>query len=194
MATSGRRITARVYSATSTASGSGSGWRFSASSSRDALSGLRRVVGLLRADRGRSPGLDELEALVSQMDRAGLPATLVVHGSRRPLAGEVELTALRIVQEALTNSLRHSGGSGVTITLDYGDDSLDIDVTDAGPTARTSSAPPARGSPDPGFGLVGMHQRVELLGGGLAAGPVGGGFRVRARLPLIAAPAAEGPA
>ena len=165
---------------------------------RDALSGLRRVVGLLRADRGRSPGLDELEALVSQMDRAGLPATLVVHGSRRPLAGEVELTALRIVQEALTNSLRHSGRSGVAITLTYGDDSLDIDVIDAGPPSRTSAAPPPRataeGAPGRGFGLLGMHQRVELLGGGLAAGPVGAGFRVRARLPLVAAPAAEGSA
>jgi signal transduction histidine kinase len=164
---------------------------------RDALSGLRRVVGLLRADRGRPPGLDGLHALVGQLGRAGLPAQLVVNGTQRPLAPEVELTAFRIVQEALTNSLRHSGRSGVTITLTYGDDALDIDVTDAGPSGPPTPVPPPRaalnGTPPAGFGLVGMHQRVELLGGGLAAGPVGGGgFRVRARLPLVAAPAADG--
>ena len=109
---------------------------------RDALSGLRRVVGLLRADRGRPPGVDGLDALVGQLGRAGLPAQLVVHGTQRPLAAEVELTAFRIVQEALTNSLRHSGRSGVTITLTYGENALDIDVTDAGPPG-----PPSRSHP-----------------------------------------------
>jgi len=163
---------------------------------RDALSGLRRIVGLLCADRGRPPGLDGLDALLGQLDRAGLPVQLVVHGNQRRLAAEVELTAFRIVQEALTNSLRHAGGSGVTITLSYGDDALAIDVTDAGPAGATGPIPPPRAAADDalhrGFGLVGMRERVELLGGGLGAGPVGGGFRVRACLPLAATLPAEG--
>jgi signal transduction histidine kinase len=163
---------------------------------RDALSGLRHVVGLLRSDRP-PPGLDGVEALVSQLDRAGLPAKLVVRGNRRPLAADVELTALRIVQEALTNSLRHSGCSGVTITLSFSADALDIDVTDGPPPSDPIPAPPPRaaadGAPRRGFGLVGMHQRIESLGGGLVAGPLGGGgFRVRARLPLAGAPPADG--
>jgi signal transduction histidine kinase len=163
---------------------------------RDALSGLRHVVGLLRSDRP-PPGLDGVEALVSQLDRAGLPAKLVVRGNRRPLAADVELTALRIVQEALTNSLRHSGCSGVTITLSFSADALDVDVTDGPRPSDPSPAPPPRaaedGAPRRGFGLVGMHQRIESLGGGLVAGPLGGGgFRVRARLPLAGAPPADG--
>ena len=117
---------------------------------RDALSGLRRVVGLLRADRGRPPGVDGLDALVGQLGRAGLPAQLVVHGTQRPLAAEVELTAFRIVQEALTNSLRHSGRSGVTITLTYGENALDIDVTERGPARAPDAGPtPARGPGPP---------------------------------------------
>jgi signal transduction histidine kinase len=162
---------------------------------RDALSGLRRLVGVLRVDRERpdrssQPGLDRLGALVEQVARAGLPVELVVLGKRRPLPAEVELNAFRIVQEALTNSLRHSGGSRVTVTLTYGDDGLDIEVADAGGHDRPETVRPPRDPGDAtavdGYGLVGMRQRVELLGGGLAAGPDGGeGFRVTARLPVV---------
>jgi signal transduction histidine kinase len=161
---------------------------------REALSGLRRVVGLLRVDReppDRSgpPGLDRLDALVEPIRSAGLPVRLVVLGTRRRLPADVELTALRIVQEALTNSLRHSDGTLVTVTLTYRDDALDLDVTDTGGDGHPGPVPaarrPAEGTPVAGYGLVGMRQRVEMLGGELAAGPDGArGFRVTARLPV----------
>ncbi|MFL6097738.1 MAG: sensor histidine kinase [Blastococcus sp.] len=163
---------------------------------RDALSGLRRVVGLLRVDRERpdppdQPGLDRLGALVQEVRRAGMPVELVVLGIPRQLPEEVEQNAFRIVQEALTNSLRHSGRTGATVTLVYGDDGLDIEVTDAGGNGHPGPAArdPGDGPPAGGFGLVGMRQRVEMLGGGLAAGADGdGGFRVRARLPVGSRP------
>jgi len=164
------------------------------SAGRDALSGLRRVVGLLRVDRERpdrpSPAvLDRLGELMEQVRGAGLPVELVVHGSPRPLTDEVELAALRIVQEALTNSLRHSGRTRVTVTLTFGADALDIDVVDVGGNGHPGRVPdersPGEGAPVGGYGLVGMRQRVEMLGGLLAAGPdARDGFRVSARLPV----------
>jgi signal transduction histidine kinase len=178
---------------------------------RDALSGLRRLVGLLRVDRGKPDraapaGLDRLGALVEQVRIAGLPADLVVLGTPRRLPAELELTAFRIVQEALTNSLRHSARTRVTVTLTYGADALDIDVADSGGNGhpgRVTDAvegPPVDGSSVDGpsvdgssvdgssvdgYGLVGMRQRVEMLGGLLTVGPdAGRGFRVRAWLPV----------
>ena len=166
---------------------------------RDALSGLRRVVGLLRVDRERpdrsSPAvLDRLGELMEQVRGAGLPVELVVLGAPRRLPAEVELAAFRIVQEALTNSLRHSGRTRVTVTLTFGADALDIDVDDVGGNGHRQLVPdepgpdersPVEGSPVGGYGLVGMRQRVEMLGGLLAAGPdAREGFRVSARLPV----------
>jgi signal transduction histidine kinase len=161
---------------------------------RDALSGLRRLVGLLRVDRespdrAHQPGLDGLGALVEQVRRAGLPVELVVLGAPRRLPVDVELNAFRIVQEALTNSLRHSGRTLVTVTLTYGDVALDIDVADAGgnghPGQVLAAHDVAKEPPVGGYGLDGMRQRVETLGGGMAAGPdAGEGFRVTARLPM----------
>jgi signal transduction histidine kinase len=157
---------------------------------RDALSGVRRLVGLLRVDRDQpdassEPGLDGLGSLVEQVRRAGLAVELVVRGRRRPLPAEVELSALRVIQEALTNSLKHAGRTGALVTLTYGDDVLDIEVRDEGPPGRRR---PLRAASDDGpaggYGLISMHQRVAMLGGELAAGPEQGqGFRVRARLP-----------
>jgi signal transduction histidine kinase len=166
---------------------------------RDALSGLRRVVGLLRVDRERpdrsSPAvLDRLGELMEQVRGAGLPVELVVLGAPRRLPAEVELAAFRIVQEALTNSLKHSGRTRVTVTLTFGADALDIDVDDVGGNGHRQLVPdergpdersPVEGSPVGGYGLVGMQQRVEMLGGLLAAGPdAREGFRVSARLPV----------
>jgi signal transduction histidine kinase len=160
---------------------------------REALTGLRRIVGLLRLDGDEpdtsgQPGLDGLDALVEQVRRAGLPVELSVRGLRRPLPPEVEGSAFRIVQEGLTNSLKH-GSDRVRVTLTYGYSALGIEVRDERAAEPPRPQPGARDSADrqavDGYGLVSMRQRVALLGGELAAGPHGsGGFRVTARLPV----------
>jgi len=148
---------------------------------RDALDGLRRLVTLLRTDveqSGRSPqpSLDLLPGLFDQVQRAGLPVTLTVRGKPRPLPATVELNAFRIVQEALTNILKHAGPTEATVTLDYDDTELRVDVRDRG----RGSAP----SPSPGYGLISMQQRARMLGGDLVARPAEQGFLVSARLPV----------
>ncbi len=154
---------------------------------RDGLDGLRRLMSLLRTDPGAperspQPALDRLPPLLEQVRRAGLPVDLVIHGRPRPLPATVELNAYRIVQEALTNTLKHAGPTRATVTLDYEGEALRVEVTDEGVglaerrRERPSSA---------GFGLLGMQQRAALLGGQLVAGPErGNGFRVMVRLPL----------
>jgi signal transduction histidine kinase len=148
---------------------------------RDALDGLRRLVTLLRSDleqSGRSPqpSLDRLPWLLDQVRRAGLPVTLTVRGVSRALPATVELNAFRIVQEALTNVLKHAGPTEAAVTLDYGDAELRVEVRDRG----RGSAP----SPSPGYGLISMQQRARMLGGDLVARPAGRGFVVTARLPV----------
>jgi signal transduction histidine kinase len=148
---------------------------------RDALDGLRRLVTLLRTDveqSGRSPqpSLDRLPWLFDQVQRAGLPVILTVRGKPRPLPATVELNAFRIVQEALTNILKHAGPTEATVTLDYDDTELRVDVRDRG----RGSAP----SPSPGYGLISMQQRARMLGGDLVARPAEQGFLVSARLPV----------
>jgi signal transduction histidine kinase len=148
---------------------------------RDALDGLRRLVNLLRTDvehSGRSPqpSLDRLPWLFDQVRRAGLPVTLTVRGKRRALPATVELNAFRIVQEALTNILKHAGPTEATVTLDYDDTELRVGVRDRG----RGSAP----SPSPGYGLISMQQRARMLGGDLVARPAQQGFVVSARLPV----------
>ena len=148
---------------------------------RDALDGLRRLVTLLRTDveqSGRSPqpSLDLLPGLFDQVQRAGLPVTLTVCGKPRPLPATVELNAFRIVQEALTNILKHAGPTEARVTLDYDDTELRVDVRDRG----RGSAP----SPSPGYGLISMQQRARMLGGDLVARPAEQGFLVSARLPV----------
>jgi signal transduction histidine kinase len=148
---------------------------------RDALDGLRRLVDLLRTDveeSGRSPqpSLDRLPWLVDQVRLAGLPVILTVRGMRRPLPATVELNAFRIVQEALTNILKHAGPTEATVTLDYGDTELRVEVRDRG----RGSAP----SPSPGYGLISMQQRARMLRGDLVARPTERGFVVTARLPV----------
>jgi signal transduction histidine kinase len=148
---------------------------------RDALDGLRRLVTLLRTDveesaRSPQPSLDRLPWLVAQVRRAGLAVTLDVRGRPRPLPATVELNAFRIVQEALTNVLKHAGPTEAAVTLDYEEDQLRIDVRNVG----RGSAP----GPAPGYGVISMQQRARMLGGDLVAGPVEQGFMVSARLPL----------
>jgi signal transduction histidine kinase len=147
--------------------------------SKQALGELRSVLGVLRgsdgegAPLGPSPGLDRLPELASRT--AGISVRLVTDGAPRPVPAGVDVAAYRIVQEALTNTVRHSGGRTATVRLRYDDDALTISVDDDGVSAH----PAHRGN-----GLAGMTERARALGGTLEAGPrAGGGFRVLARLP-----------
>jgi signal transduction histidine kinase len=148
---------------------------------RDALTEMRRLVGMLRTDSGDplapQPGLDDLPALVTQVREAGLPVELHVEGERRELPVGIELSAYRIVQEALTNALKHAGNARAMVHVRYGMDSLELEIADDGAGA---ARPVATG----GHGLVGMRERVALYGGKLDAGrrPTGG-FAVRVLLP-----------
>jgi signal transduction histidine kinase len=149
---------------------------------RQALTEMRRLLGILRRTDGElalapQPGLHDLDALIGQMRESGLPAELRVEGESRPLPPGVDLSAYRIVQEALTNTLKHAGPARARVEIHYGDDELDLEITDDGPgTGRGGGA---------GQGLVGMRERVALYGGVLESGKRdGGGYLVRARLPL----------
>jgi signal transduction histidine kinase len=176
---------------------------------RQALVELRRLLGLLRddeagdADLAPQPGLAHLESLAAAAREAGLPVEVAVEGEPRPLPAGVDLSAYRIVQEALTNSLKHSGPSRARILVRYGPHDLRLEVRDGGP-AGDGHGPPAgnglesaggrqptdsdrqtRRSGRSGHGLIGMRERVALFGGTLETGSLpGGGYRVAARLPL----------
>ena len=149
---------------------------------RGALVEMSRLVGLLRDDSDElglapQPRLDELEALLSQVREAGLPVRLQVEGERRPLPLGVELTAYRVVQEALTNALKHAGEAHADVLVRYDADAIELEVSDDGEGDANGHVG--------GHGLAGMRERVSVFGGDLTAGPrPGGGFRVRVRLPL----------
>jgi signal transduction histidine kinase len=152
---------------------------------REAVAELRRMLGLLRGEAATpalepQPGTAELGELVSQMDAAGLPVRLEVQGAPRPLPPGIELAGYRIVQEALTNALKHADAASATVSLRYGAQTLEIEVADDGHGGSVNGR---------GHGLIGMRERAALYGGELDAGPAPhGGFRVRARLPVEAAP------
>jgi signal transduction histidine kinase len=160
--------------------------------SKQALAELRSVLGVLRDPGGGaplapSPGLDRLADLAGSAEAAGLTVHVEQDGERRPLPAEVDLAAYRIVQEALTNSARHSAGSTATVSVRYGTDAVVVQVDDDGTAGGPAAARPARPAKDGsgGNGIAGMTERAHALGGSLHAGPrPGGGFRVRARLPL----------
>jgi signal transduction histidine kinase len=157
--------------------------------SGQALAELRSVLGVLRAvdesaPRAPAPGLARLGDLADTAAAAGLAVRVEESGQRAPLPADVDLAAYRIVQEALTNSARHSGGTNATIRIAFREDALVVEVHDDG--ARRPGRLPGqpRGT---GSGIVGMTERAAALGGTLQAGPrPGGGFAVRARLPLYA--------
>lgn len=152
-------------------------------SGEQSLVELRRILALLRepADAAQSrpqPSLAELDDLVAEYRNAGLPVQLEQVGDQRPLPGGVELSVYRLVQEALTNVLKHARASRVIVTLAYRDSALELEVLDDGASPR-----PDAGAG--GNGLVGMRERVALLGGELETGRrESGGFRVAARLPV----------
>ena len=152
-------------------------------SGREALVELRRLLGILRtADEqlaiGPQPGLGSLQSLVEQVREAGLPVELRFEGEPVHLPPGVDLSAYRIVQEALTNTLKHAGQARAEVVIRYGASELELEVVDDGSGAPAS----VNGS---GHGLIGMRERVALYGGGLEAGTgSGGGYAVRAHLPL----------
>ena len=161
-----------------------------------ALAEMRRLVGIMRDDaspaqRRPRPGIRALPSLVAQMEEAGLVVDLRIEGTTVDLSPGVDLSAYRIVQEALTNVLDHSGSTTATVIVRYGAASLELDVLDDGPAGTTAEPRPgpvpSDGMATPGHGLTGIQERVALVGGDVAIGArPEGGFAVRARLPLTA--------
>jgi signal transduction histidine kinase len=154
------------------------------SSGREALTEMRRLLGVLRehadgAGLAPQPGMAELAALAEGVRAAGLPVRLTVDDGRTALPAAVDVSAYRIVQEALTNVLKHAGPARADVTVGCVDGAVVIEVTDDGAGGAAADPPAA------GHGLVGMRERAAMFGGELLAGPQpGGGFAVRARLPL----------
>jgi signal transduction histidine kinase len=148
----------------------------------DALAEMRRLLGMLRTQDedialAPRPSLRYVDALAAQVREAGLPVDLSVEGEPIELPPGVDLSAYRIVQEALTNALKHAGPATARVIVRYGEDDLELEIADTGPGEAASDGE--------GHGLVGMRERVSLYGGRLQVGPRhGGGFAVRARLPL----------
>jgi signal transduction histidine kinase len=155
--------------------------------SRSTLAEIRRMLGVLREtddDTGASPayapapGLDDLERLVGEVDRAGVRVAVAYEGERVELPRGVDLTAYRIVQEALTNVMKHAGPAAAEVKVSYAPGELDLEIIDDGRGIN------GRADGRRGHGLLGMRERVAVYGGTIDAGPKpGGGFRVAVRLP-----------
>jgi signal transduction histidine kinase len=150
-----------------------------AGTARDALDDVRRLLRVMRTVEDRrtpAPGLSDVPRLLHAMEAAGLAVSVNVQGQVRPLPAGIDLSAYRVVQEALTNCLKHAGGAPAEVVLRYCGDAVDIEVRDAG----SSVADPGR----PGYGLLGMRERVAVFDGTVDAGPeAGGGFSVHVHLP-----------
>jgi signal transduction histidine kinase len=152
---------------------------------RDTLSELNKLLGVLRKSPGAplapQPTLDQADGVLRPAREAGVEATLKVTGEKRPLPAALDLSAYRIIQEAVTNVLKHANASRLEVTVDYQPDVLMVTVSDNGTGPREAVVAST------GHGLIGMRERVELFGGDLRTGssPLGG-FTVRARLPVKA--------
>ncbi|MBK3575093.1 sensor histidine kinase [Streptomyces sp. MBT65] len=162
------------------------------STGRQALAEMRRLLGVLRTGEHKEageyvpqPDVEQIDDLVEQCRTSGLPVDFKVEGTPRPLPSGVELTAYRIVQEALTNTRKHGGpNTGASVRLVYFDDGLGLLVEDDGKGAPHELYEEG-GADGQGHGLIGMRERVGMVGGTLDAGPrPGGGFRISALLPL----------
>jgi signal transduction histidine kinase len=156
------------------------------SSSRQAVAELHRLLGFLRQvgdrdDLAPQPGLGQLPRLAASMSDSDLAVEVGIEGEERSLPPTVDVSAYRIVQEALTNTLKHSAASRADVHVRYWPDELEVEIVDDGPPNGGSS------SASGGLGLIGMRERAALHGGQLSAGPAaGGGFAVRVRLPTPA--------
>lgn len=146
---------------------------------------MQRLLGFLRSegDRegfGSQPGLNRVGDLVAESQRSDLDITLTIEGERRLLSPTLDVSAYRIVQEALTNSRKHSTGRHASVRIQYGCSTLELEVVDDGASVTSVAGPE-------GHGLIGMRERAALHGGHIDAGPlVGGGFGVLATFPLTA--------
>jgi signal transduction histidine kinase len=150
---------------------------------RDTLAELNRLLGVLRTQGGAplapQPGLDQIDALLKAARDAGLEATLKVVGDQRTLPGALDLSGYRIVQEAITNVLKHANASRVEVVLDYQPDALVLTISDNGSGATATVGAST------GHGLIGVRERIAMFGGELGAGSSSlGGFTVRAKLPI----------
>jgi signal transduction histidine kinase len=156
------------------------------SSSRQAVAELYRLLDLMRDEKQvetftSQPGLWQLEKLVAEMQDSGLQVQVKIEGEKRNIPQAVDLSAYRIVEEALTNTLKHAGQVKATVSLDFQKDSLLLDILDTGKGVVGTQEISPRGK-----GLLGMRERVKLLKGEFWAGnSPGGGFHIRARLPLV---------
>jgi signal transduction histidine kinase len=158
--------------------------------SRGALHEMRRLVGVLRdgdpagPDLAPAHGLADLGQLITGTADAGVEVQLEVRGTQRPIPPGMDLAAYRIVQEALTNVVKHAQTTASRVVVTYTDDALCLEITDDG-----HGAPTAAVHASPGHGIAGMRERASLYGGEFCAGPLpGGGFRVATRLPLDSTP------
>jgi signal transduction histidine kinase len=149
---------------------------------RSALGEMRRLLDAMRSEgdeleRSPQPGLDRLESLIEETGQAGLPVRLQIEGERFPLPPAIDLSAYRIVQEGLTNALKHARARQADVLVRYAPGELQIEVRDDG-----AGVAPGDGL---GHGLIGVGERVKIYGGEMSAGPVpGGGFVLSTRLPL----------
>ncbi|HKA26502.1 MAG TPA: histidine kinase [Gaiellaceae bacterium] len=150
---------------------------------RDALAELRRLLGIVRGDGpgyAPQPSLDRLDELVDHVRSSGLDVAITIEGEPRELPAGIDLSAYRVVQEALTNTLKHARASRAEVSLRFRPNGLDVDVRDDGVGAGNGDGA--------GSGLIGMRERVAVYGGSFTAGPdPGGGFAVSARFPVEAA-------
>jgi signal transduction histidine kinase len=146
---------------------------------RAALAEMRRLLGVLHHgdERAPQPGMGRLEALVERTRASGLPVSLIVEGEPRSLPAGMDLAAYRVVQEALTNAIKHAGAAPTEVTVRWEPSHLELEIVDSGDHGANGNGG--------GHGLVGMQERVRLYDGELRAGRrAGGGFEVVARLPL----------
>ncbi|MFF5897457.1 sensor histidine kinase [Streptomyces argenteolus] len=168
---------------------------------RNTMTELRHLLGLLAPaqngddepygmDLSPQPSLSRLSPLIDRIAFAGLPVEMRISGEPRPLPTGIDVTAYRIIQEALTNALKHGDGAKAEVTVRYADRYLRVEVLNGGPSILSGSRP-ARSEPVPGKadgtgrGLLGLRERVALYGGDMdARRRLGGGYRVRARIPL----------